>query len=427
MFTRQRTFSRKIAVFFVLSAILCQVAFGWTEIYSNSCDDPKQTGMRLVTGFKIVPKKGMDGSGALKITRAFPISEDHYCSLTLPIIPAGTKCKVSFFVKGENLSYDGYPAVEADFKHLSYSAIEYRDAATGKNLGGIGEWCKNPVQNEFREMTYYFRVPTGKNPFLVFRLQRKWGGSLLFDNIRVYADYPEKRSASTGSKILMAGDSTMEDCPPEKAPQTGWGTKLKEFCKESVTVRNFSVSGASTKSFRESGTWKALLDETETGDFVIIQFGHNDHKPNDKHYSDAVKVYPESLRLFIHEVKGKGANPVLVTSIPRRTFLPDETPNDWDPEGGYGLRYYSAAVIVVAMQENVPVVDMNHRMTLALQKMGDAESRKLYNHLTKGISPNYPDGRADDTHLNTSGAELCAKIFADEAKRRKLPVAALLK
>lgn len=423
----ERPILEKIATAFVLYAILCTSAFGWTEIYSNSCNDPKQTGMRLMTGFKIVPKEGMDGSGALKITRAFPISEDHYCCLMLPVIPAGTKCKVSFFVKGEKLSYDGHPAVEADFKYLSYSAIEYTDVETGKNLGGVGEWCKNPVQNEFREMTYYFRVSAGKNPFLVFRLQRKWGGSLLFDNIRVYADYPEKKAASTEPKILMAGDSTMEDYPPEKAPQTGWGTLLKKFCKESVTVRNFGVSGASTKSCRESGTWKALLDETATGDFVIIQFGHNDHKPNDKYYSDAVKAYPENLRLFIREVKDKGANPVLVTSIPRRTFLPDGVPDDWDPEGGYGLRYYSAAAMVVAAQENVPVVNMNLLMTLTLQKMGDAGSRNLYNHLAKGVSKNYPDGRADDTHLNASGAELCAKIFVDEAKRRKLPVAALLK
>ena len=154
-----------------------------TLLYGNPCEDPAFPGMRLMNGFKVVSGEGMNGTSALKVSRSLPLKQDQYMTLDLPEIPGGTKCVLKFQVRGKDVNF---PGGGSDSAFFPYAAIEYRDAATGKNLGGTGDWCRVPTMEDYHEMTIGFTVPEGKRPFLALRLSKNWSGTLWFDDIYLY-------------------------------------------------------------------------------------------------------------------------------------------------------------------------------------------------------------------------------------------------
>src|SRR4051794_25891447 len=123
-------------------------------------------------------------------------------------------------------------------------------------------------------------------------------------------------AAPVRTTVYMIGDSTMADRPtPERNPYRGWGQMLPQFLDDSVAVRNFAVNGRSTKSFIDEGRWTAVLAQLQPGDYVIIQFGHNDEKREDPaRYTDPNGSYRDNLRRFVEETRAKGATPILCTS-----------------------------------------------------------------------------------------------------------------
>ena len=124
--------------------------------------------------------------------------------------------------------------------------------------------------------------------------------------------------------IYTIGDSTMANKKPEVYPETGWCQGLQNYFDESVTVRNHAVNGRSTKSFIDEGRWQAVLDSLQPGDFVFIQFGHNDQKIQDStRYTTPFGTYSENLERFVTETRAKGASPILFTSIVRSKFGDD--------------------------------------------------------------------------------------------------------
>lgn len=204
--------------------------------------------------------------------------------------------------------------------------------------------------------------------------------------------------------IFLAGDSTMAQKLASRKPETGWGEALQQyFDVDRARVVNLARNGRSTRSFVTEGRWGALLEEVEAGDYVFIQFGHNDEKAdNPSVYADVRTDYPANLRRFVSEVRERGGHPVLLTPVARRRFASDGTVEDT-----HGA--YPDAVREVAREESVPLIDMQQRSTEILRRYGQEESRSLFLHLDSAAHPNYPRGVRDDTHFSPLGAEVMAR------------------
>ena len=215
--------------------------------------------------------------------------------------------------------------------------------------------------------------------------------------------------------VYLAGDSTMADKEVKAYPETGWGMPFKAFFDQSVTVVNKAKNGRSTKSFIAEGLWASISDNLVEGDYVLIQFGHNDEVPTKKNYTPEAE-FKANLEKFIAQTREKHATPILITPVARRKF---------DASGSIVGTHevYSAIVRKVAAENNVPLIDLDKESQEMLQKFGAENSKLLFNHLQPGENPNYPDGKTDDTHFNELGARLMAQIVLKDIKALKLPLA----
>ena len=216
-------------------------------------------------------------------------------------------------------------------------------------------------------------------------------------------------------KIFIAGDSTASIKETKAYPETGWGMPFVYFWDSTVTVVNKAKNGRSTKSFRNEGLWKQILDESSEGDYVLIQFGHNDEVPT-KSNATTEPEFRNNLTVFISEARGKKINPVLLTPVARRKF--DSTGKI---VGTHDV--YSQIVRDVAAKENVPLIDMDKKGQQLYQQMDVEHSKLLFLQLKPGEHPNYPDGKEDNTHFSELGARLIAQIVLKEIKELKLELA----
>ncbi|WP_159519231.1 rhamnogalacturonan acetylesterase [Sunxiuqinia indica] len=222
-------------------------------------------------------------------------------------------------------------------------------------------------------------------------------------------------SCSTKEKsidVFMVGDSTMANKKTEVYPETGWGQVVAQYFDSLVTVHNHAVNGRSTKSFIDEGRWQVVLDSLKKGDFVLIQFGHNDQKIKDStRYTIPFESYSENLEKYVLETREKGATPILLTSIVRRKF--DENGQLVDTHGDYPV-----AMRQVAERLNVPLIDLQKLTEDLVQSMGDEPSKELY--LWTEPTEKYPEGRQDNTHLRLAGAIKVAALATRELT--KLPI-----
>jgi lysophospholipase L1-like esterase len=214
-------------------------------------------------------------------------------------------------------------------------------------------------------------------------------------------------------RIHLAGDSTMADKPTDPPnPEHGWGQLLPKFFKEPAMIVNHAANGRSTRSFITEGRWQKLVDALQPGDWVIIQFAHNDEKI----FPDARGEFQENLRRFVADVRAKQANPILATPCARRSF--DNTGKLVDTHGDY-----PDAVRAVAAATRVPLLEMN-RLTMALEEgHGPEGSKRLHLWIGAGVYPRQPAGYQDDTHYSAYGAERVAALAVQEIIRLRLPVA----
>lgn len=212
--------------------------------------------------------------------------------------------------------------------------------------------------------------------------------------------------------IFTVGDSTMANKKPAVYPETGWCQVLGEFFDDPVTIHNHAVNGRSSKSFINEGRWQVVFDSLQSGDFVFIQFGHNDQKDYDStRYTTPFGTYSENLTKFINETLEKGATPILFTSIVRRNFGDNGKLTDTHGD-------YPEAVRQVAKKLNVPLVDLQKLTEEWINELGDVPSKKMY--LWTEPSEKFPDGRKDDTHLCEAGARMVAKLAMKNAKEQNL-------
>lgn len=227
-------------------------------------------------------------------------------------------------------------------------------------------------------------------------------------------------TAEPAPRIFMIGDSTMANKPLD-LPERGWGMAFAELVAAPATVHNRAVNGRSTKSFIAEGRWEKVVGQLQPGDFVIVQFGHNDEKIDDsKRGTDPATTFRENLRRFLRDTRAAGATPILATPVCRRKF--DADGRLVDTHGAY-----ADATRAVAAEDNVALLDLQHATAAWLQSLGDAPSRKFFMWFAPGEHPRYPDGLRDDTHFVAAGAEKVAALAAAEIRAQALPLARWLR
>ncbi len=204
--------------------------------------------------------------------------------------------------------------------------------------------------------------------------------------------------------VYMIGDSTMAEKEMEAYPETGWGTPFAVFFDETVRVENHARNGRSTRTFLEEGRWQPIVDNLEEGDYVFIQFGHNDEVPSKEQYTTE-ENFKANLTKFVTETREKGGRPVLLTPVARRHFNDNGNLERTHP--------YAKLTRAVATAHDVPLIDHTEKSKALLRELGPENSKFLYNHLEPGQHPNYPNGRADDTHFNNYGARRMAELVLD--------------
>ena len=215
--------------------------------------------------------------------------------------------------------------------------------------------------------------------------------------------------------IYIAGDSTAANKTADKRPETGWGEMLQEhFDPAKVKVVNEAQNGRSTKSFIDEGRWQEIVDRLVKGDYVFIEFGHNDEKQDKPAVYASPNDYKANLIRFIKDVRAKGATPVLMTPVSRRKF-----------EGGLIVKThgeYPAAVKAVGQTQKVSVIDMETRSAGVLSRYGNEGSRKLFLQLKPGENKNYPAGVDDNTHFSPLGASEIAVQVVEGIRESRLPL-----
>jgi lysophospholipase L1-like esterase len=222
--------------------------------------------------------------------------------------------------------------------------------------------------------------------------------------VRSFAIEPAPANTPT---VFLAGDSTVTDQPHE--PAASWGQMLPRFFKPEVAIANHAESGETLKSFLSGLRLAKILSQIKAGDYLFIQFGHNDQKKQwPQTYADAGTTYRAYLRAYIAEARLRGATPVLVTSMQRRNF---------DPNGKIvdTLGDYPEAVRAVAQEENVALIDLE-RMSIAFyEALGPERAPLAFNN-----------GGKDATHHNNYGAYALAKCVVQGIRDAKLPLAQFL-
>jgi len=232
--------------------------------------------------------------------------------------------------------------------------------------------------------------------------------------------------------IFMIGDSTMANKDTTNGKQErGWGMVLQEyFDPEYIRVDNHAVNGRSSLSFINEKRWDKVLEKIQPGDYVIIQFGHNDEKPKADRHTDPGSTFDYNLAKFVRETREHGGIPILMNCVVRRNFFVQAPENDDDEnlrtttfqdgvkmiEGDtlidtHGL--YRVAPRDVAQRMNCLFVDANQITHDLEQGLGREASKKLHMWFLPGEEPSVPNGRQDNTHYNVYGAHVVARLLAD--------------
>jgi pectinesterase len=235
---------------------------------------------------------------------------------------------------------------------------------------------------------------------------------------RAESPAPRADAAERAPVIYLVGDSTMADKPKLEHPERGWGQLFRELVLPPATADNHAKNGRSTKSFIDEGRWDAITAKLQPDDWVIIQFGHNDEKADKPAvYAAPHAAYRDNLLRFIRETRERGAHPVLATSVARRRW--NEAGTALVPTHGD----YPAVIRALAVEQNVPLLDLEPLTTALEESFGVEGSKRLHLWFSAGSLPGVEKELKDDTHYSALGARRVADLAAAEIKRLGLPLA----
>lgn len=211
--------------------------------------------------------------------------------------------------------------------------------------------------------------------------------------------------------IFWAADSTVQTNDYRTYPQTGIGQVFSLFIKDTYHVENHAKNGRSTKSFIDEGRLEAIEERIGEGDFLFIQFGHNDEKKEDpSRYTEPFSAFMDNLETFIKAARDHGAYPVLITPLERRCFMEDKQ------LGAGAHSEYVAAMKQTAEKCDVPLVDLYTMSRVELKKAGEEASRRWYMYFPKDEYDSHPEESLDNTHLRYDGAVKFAGLIAKGIK-----------
>lgn len=215
--------------------------------------------------------------------------------------------------------------------------------------------------------------------------------------------------------VYLIGDSTVCTQPVSQAPVTGWGTPFAAFFNDSVTVENHARGGHSTRTFLSENRWQPIEAALKPGDYVFMQFGHNDEAKGEQ-YKDrytSPEDYRKNLIRFVTATRARSAFPVLVTPVSRRRFGKDGRAAETHVE-------YAKIVVETATALQVPLIDLDTRSRQLFDSLGPDYSKVLFNISEPGTNPQFPDGINDNTHFSEYGARLMAQLVYDEMRKLRL-------
>ncbi len=221
--------------------------------------------------------------------------------------------------------------------------------------------------------------------------------------------------------IFLIGDSTMANKPLIDNPEYGWGQLFPKYMTGEVEIQNHAVNGRSTKSFLKEKRWDTVMSRIKEGDFVLIQFGHNDQKVTDSNRTaPAHTLYKENLVRYVNDTRSKGATPILITPVMRRKF--DATGKFVDQMGDY-----PGVVKEVASMLKVLMIDLHKSSESMIIKEGVENSRRFFLNIPPGHFRDYKGKAEDNTHFSYYGASSVASLVCMAIKEQNLPLAKFLK
>ena len=219
--------------------------------------------------------------------------------------------------------------------------------------------------------------------------------------------------------VFLLGDATVATFADRYAPMAGWGQDLHQFFTEEVSVDNRAIAGKSSRSYIEEGRWATVMRDIQAGDYVLIQFGHNDQK-RDYRYSSPYGTYQEFLTRYVEETRQQGGIPVLITPVVQRRF--DSQGNLYDTHGDY-----PDAVRQLASELDVPLIDLHQRSFTYVAQLGEEASQNIFLWLEPGETQNYPDGLQDNTNFCRNGAREIGRLVIQGLKEVDIPLKNYLK
>lgn len=208
-------------------------------------------------------------------------------------------------------------------------------------------------------------------------------------------------------KIWLCGDSTIAIKQPNTYPETGWGMPFVHFWDSTIQVNNLAKNGRSTKTFINEGLWQQVIDGASEGDYVFIQFGHNDESKEKVERYTNPEEFKANLTKFVKEARALKATPILLSPVSRRKF--DEAGIAQETH-----KVYTQLVKEVAEREAVLFIDLDTKSRALFQAFGKEQSTLLFLQLKAGEHPNYPEGKIDNTHFTELGARLIAQLVLKE-------------
>lgn len=234
--------------------------------------------------------------------------------------------------------------------------------------------------------------------------------TLEFNNTRPSVAAVEITKVDDQITVYLAGNSTVVDQDDE--PWASWGQMITRFFKPGVAISNHAESGLTLGSFKGSHRLDKVLSTIKAGDYLFVEFGHNDQKDHGPN-NGAWKSYTENFKYFISEAKKKNAIPVIVTSTSRRAFSDSGKVINT-------LGDFPAAARKVAQDEGIPMIDLNVMSSAFYNALGVEKSTKAFVHYPANTFPGQTTALADNTHFNSYGAYELAKCIIEGIKLNHL-------
>ncbi len=296
---------------------------------------------------------------------------------------------------------------DADVSYNDGIVTIVKDNSVFETTIGTKTYTLNGVEKEMDTESY---ITNGRTMVPVRVIVEAFGMNVEWNSDTKEVTITRGKARRDKVKIFIAGDSTAQSYRENMAPQAGWGQMLHMFFDDSVIIENRAMAGRSLKSFFNEGRWGSILNDAQAGDYVIIQFGHNEGASNKPEryisHADFTVMLEEE---YIKPALDKNLNIVIATQTQSRWFN-EETGKIWEPGDGVS---YASLLRDAAAKYNLPLIDINSSSRLLANSYGMEGSTKLYLHAMAGEYPKYPDGVVDNTHFSYHGAFKIAELMAE--------------